>query len=274
MPLPIAELRYIFSDYDLSKLNLPKLSQYKFHLTATSMRDINAAERTVRIAITGSPLSRKQNWVDLKGVYGLSDNGTTINKIGRDFIHYIDTHRPTDFAKEFWLYRALSQASNPLTIQDHFNRVNNLHILLNNIPYSIGKTIFNNTPLSNKILSISEHLIPFPKALRRFFSLPFNKIEEFGLLTESEINRLISSLSPAEQGLAPVLRRIGAYKTRGGIERRIYFPASMMILPTVLRVDSTGLGPLRIYYPYSYYFTYDQFINYLNQVGIYNLYNY
>lgn len=273
MPLPIAELRYIFSDYDLNELNLPRLAQYRFHLTETSMRDINAAERTVRNALTGFTHSKPQNWVDLKGVYGLSDDGTTINKIGRDFIHYIDTHHPTDFAKEFWLYRALSQASNPLTIRAHFNRVNNLHILLNSIPYSIGKTIFNNTSLSNKILSLSEHLIPFPKALRRFFSLPFNKIEEFGLLTESEINSLISSLSPAEQGLNPVLRRIKGYKTRG-IERRIYFPASMMILPTVLRVDSIGLGPLRIYYPYSYFFTYDQFINYLNQVGIYNLYNY
>ncbi|WP_066066166.1 hypothetical protein [Neobacillus soli] len=273
MPLPLAELRYIFSDYDLATLRLPQLHEYRFHLTETSMRDTKAAAGKVRTALAGLPLSRGQNWVDLRGVYGLSDDGNTINTIGRDFIHYIDTHHPSDFAKEFWLYRALSQASNPITINAHFNRVKNLHILLNSIPHAKGKTIFNNSPTSNKILSLSEHLIPFPKALKKFFSLPNEKIEEFALLTDNEIDTLIASLGPTEQGLDPVLRRIKGYKSRS-IERRIYFPASMMILPTVMRVELTGIGPLRIYYPYSYFFTYDQFINYLNQVGIYNVHNY
>ncbi|MEY2354372.1 hypothetical protein [Lysinibacillus capsici] len=270
--MPLAELRYIFSDYDLTTLSLPALSEYRFHLTETSMRDIRAAERKVRDVLAGTTIS-KQSWTDLRGIYGLSDTRGSINTIARDFIDYIDTHHPTEFAKEFWLYQKLSQSSNPTTVQSHIKRVKNLHVLLNNIPHTLGKTIFNNTTSSNKILSLSELLIPFPKALKRFFSLPFNKIEEFGLLTDNEIDALISSLDPTESGLIPVLSRIKSYKSRS-VERRIYFPASMMILPTVQRIESTGLGPIRIYYPYSYFFTYDQFIDYLNQVGTFTIHTF
>ncbi|WP_088311968.1 hypothetical protein [Bacillus cereus] len=262
--MPIAALRHTFSAYSLPSLpTLKPWKEYSFHIQESSMRSAVNAERKINDFISGGTLSN-QVWIDLKGVYGLSDSKLSINALGHDFISYCST-APTNFAKEAWLYRAHKNSSD-IEIRLRFNkRLRNLHTLLSYIPERLAHRVFNNSLESNKVLAFSEHLIQYPLALEKLFELPWTDIVSLTNRTDPQFGDLMRSLTTAEHNLIPLLKRIRTFNREP--ERRLIFIASMLIAPTLERIELLGSSPLILNYPYSRFFTKQDLVRYLNQTG-------
>ncbi|WML43144.1 hypothetical protein [Neobacillus sp. PS3-40] len=264
--MTIAALRYTFSDYTIPHLPpLKTWKEYSYHIQESSMRSAVNAETKINGFLTGGTLSN-QVWVDLKGVYGLSDSRLSINTLGHNFISYCAT-APTNFAKEAWLYRA-QKNSIDTEIRFKFNRrLRNLHTLLSFIPHSLVHRVFDNSLESNKMLAFSEHLIQYPLALKKFFELPWADIVSLTNRTDTQFEQLITVLTPTERNLDPFLRRVKTFNREP--ERRLVFVASMLIAPTLDRIDHLGSSPLILHYPYNRFFIDQDLIRYLNHIGPY-----
>lgn len=262
--MSIAALRHTFSGYSLPSLPaLKPWKEYSFHIQESSMRSAVNAERKINDFLAGGTLSN-QVWVDLKGVYGLSDSRLSINTLGHDFISYCST-APTNFAKEAWLYRAHKNSSE-IEIRFRFNkRLRNLHTLISYIPERLTPRVFNNSVESNKLLAFAEHLIQYPLALEKLFELPWTDIVSLTNRTDPQIESLIGSLTTAEHNLIPLLKRIKTFNREP--ERRLVFITSMLIAPTLERIDLLGSSPLIMHYPYNRFFNDQDLVRYLNQTG-------
>ncbi|CAN7532829.1 hypothetical protein [Rossellomorea sp. LjRoot5] len=264
--MSVAALRYTFSSYSIPSLpSLKPWKEYSFHIQESSMRSAINAERKINNFLSGGTLP-KQVWVDLKGVYGLSDSRLSINTLGHDFIIYCST-ASTSFAKEAWLYRAHKNSINADLRYKFNNRLKNLYTLLSYIPDNLAERVFNNSTEGNKVLAFSEHLIQYPFALDKLFELPWSDIVNLTNRTDTQIEELISLLTPSEHNLVPLLKRIKTFNREP--ERRLVFVASMLIAPTIERIEFTGSSPLILNYPFSRFFTEQDLIRYLNQTGAY-----
>ncbi|MCM3631141.1 hypothetical protein M3194_27900 [Paenibacillus glycanilyticus] len=250
--MPITELRYIFSDYNLADLHVPPWKQYSIHIHESSLRTVDLVEQKMIHLLGGGTYTRNQVWVDLQGVYGFADGVGSINALGHDFLAFAAT-APNSFSKELWIYREHSRATSDTLKSTFVRRNNNLHIFLKHISGQYSRKLFDGSYESDKALAFAEHLIPFPKSITRLFHLSWAQIVSLTNRSDTNIDSLISRLHPTHDNLLiSLLTRIKTYN-REESRRRIAI-TSIMLIPIIERINARGYSPSNVVYPFNKFF--------------------
>lgn len=259
----IDSIRFIFQDYEDEQIILPKRLDYAFHISESSLRDINQAEQKLQIILSGGNPST-QILRDLRSVYGLVDTDNQLSDLGNEFISFCDT-QPNDLAKEFFVYRGLYNSAIEELQNQQINRIKNICIMLTNVPAYLKKEILNDNHVNNKILAFTENIICLPLALKRFFQLDYNDLIELSNCNDNQLRNIQSQLLNNEKYLNKFVSRVITYN-RGHGRRRIAI-ISAMLIPVCEKIDVNGSAPFRVTAPYTDFFSRQQIKDLLSDLN-------
>ena len=253
---------YIFSGV---APDVPPWLDYSFHLHESSLRSMNQIQESCQQAFDGT-LEDHQKWRDLRAVYGLVEGEENrLNDMGQAFLAFCNASPPpSDLAKECWLYFQHSRGSDELRSR-YINRSIRITTIVELVPRSIGRVLLNGSQESDRILSIVEHLTPFPQSLERFFTVDWNTL--ISLFRSSSDSWFDQIRNQVDERYHPLISRIKSYNRVHN--RRRYSIIAHMLIPIITQLERNHYSPIKVYAPFDRCFDRARIIEYLNSISPY-----